>query len=401
MIKRNVYVLCAILICLAALVCGCSTDSNRNYSLYYGENVSAAYYFSMNSDALLTVYSGGSKASKKENAAVKSVADGVYDILEEIERAVSVTEENSDISRFNAANAGEEIEISQTAYNVIRIAKTVYAQTNGYYNPAVYYGVQAFCFNGSSRYPKTVDELPEEYKTEKYADLASHFSEVELEEREGKFYLKKPTCTVEVDGEKLSLKIDLGGIGKGYATDVVSAYLDEQGFDSAIFNFGGSSIAAKTYRGGDFTFDFADPRPSGEKQSYISNVSLKNQCVSSSGDYVHYFEIDGVRYSHIFDPFTARPTQSGVMTATMIGGSAAENDGFTTAIMAMGYKKAVEFIKNNLSDRRVAFTFADADEGSVYYYFTNMPDGSFTATGERYIKYTPAEDGVSGGGDVA
>ena len=386
----------AISICLAAIICGCTFGDNRDYSLYYGENVTAAYYFSMNSDALLTVYAGGSKASKKENAAVKAVADGVYDILEEIERAVSVTDEYSDIFRFNAANAGEEIEICQTAYSVIRIAKTVYIQTDGYYNPAVYYGVQAFGFNDSSSYPKTVDELPEEDTTEKYADLASHFNDVELEEREGKFYVKKPSYTIEVDGEKLSLKIDLGGIGKGYATDKVSEYLDERGVDAALFNFGGSSIAAKTYRGENFTFDFADPRST--KEVYISGVQLKNECVSTSGDYVNYFEIDGVRYSHVFNPFTARPVQTGVMTATVIGGSAAENDGYTTAIMAMGCKKAVEFVRGLTDDRRVAFTF---EEAGVYYYYTNnMPDGSYTLAGNRYAPYATT-DGIDGGGDVA
>ena len=347
----------------------------------------------MNSDAVLTVYEGGNTASKKENARIQELADGVYDILEDIESAISATDENSAVSRFNAAEAGEKLQISKIAYDVLSIAKNVYEQTEGYYNPAVYYGVQAFGFNSSARYPETEDKLPAKEVTDKYASLASHFYEVELYESEGSYFVTKPDYTVEVKGEELNLKIDLGGIGKGYATDRVSEYLDKKGFKSAIFNFGGSSLSAKTYRGGNFKFSFADPRPDGKAEAYISDVQLKNECVSTSGDYVNYFEIDGVRYSHIFDPFTARPVQTGVMTATIIGGSAAENDGYTTAIMAMGAEKAVEFI-NGLVDRRAAFTFAvKVEETEQYYYYTNMSEGNYTLSGDKYRLY--------GGGNVA
>lgn len=381
--KKLICAISTILICLAAVISGCSNNDSRNYSLYYGANICEAYYFSMNSDAVLTVYEGGNTSSKRENDRIKSLADGVYDILAEIESAVSATEECSDISRFNAAAAGEEIQISQIAYDVLEIAKVVFAQTEGYYNPAVYYGVQAFGFNGTARYPKTEDELPSTEITDKYADLASHFSEVKLEQREGNFYVTKPSYTVEAAGQTLALKIDLGGIGKGYATDRVSEYLDEQGFTSAIFNFGNSSIAAKTYRNKNFTLSLADPRTA-DGQAYILDVQLNNECVSTSGDYVNYFELNGVRYSHVFDPFTARPVQTGVMTATVIGGSAAENDGYTTAIMAMGAKKATEFA-NTLSDRRVIFAFTSQDGGC--YYFTNMLEGTYAQNGDAYKPY--------------
>lgn len=396
--KKFFCAVCAILISLAAAICGCSVEDKRSYSIYYGENISAAYYFSMNSDAVLTVYEGGSTASDKENARIIALADGVYDILEDVEKALSATEESSDVCRFNVAAPGEELQISEITYNVLSIAIDIFVQTGGYYNPAVYYGVQAFGFNSSARYPKTEDELPAKEVTDRYAELASCFSEVKLDEREGKFYVTKPVDTVEVNGDELDLKIDLGGIGKGYATDKVSEYLDEKGFESAIFNFGGSSVAAKTYLGGNFTFSFADPRSTGG-QAYISDVQLKDACVSTSGDNVKYFEIDDVRYSHVFDPFTARPVQTGVMTATVIGGSAAENDGYTTAIMAMGWQKAVEFVKEHLSNRRVAFTFEM--DGQSEYYYTNMQDGNYTLTGDRYTLYTPYADDLDGGGNVA
>jgi thiamine biosynthesis lipoprotein len=80
-------------------------------------------------------------------------------------------------------------------------------------------------------------------------------------------------------------------------------------------------------------------------------------CISTSGDYEQYYIIDDVRYCHIIDPTTGKPVQTGIMTATIIGGSAAEDDALTTAIMTMGKDKAIEFINTKLSDRYVAFTY--------------------------------------------
>ena len=53
---------------------------------------------------------------------------------------------------------------------------------------------------------------------------------------------------------------------------------------------------------------------------------------------------------------TGKPVQTGIMSSTILGGSAAGDDAYTTAIMAMGREKAIEFIQTKLTDRRVVFT---------------------------------------------
>ena len=63
-----------------------------------------------------------------------------------------------------------------------------------------------------------------------------------------------------------------------------------------------------------------------------------------------------MRYCHIIDPTTGKPVQSGIMSVTIIGGGAAEDDALTTAIMCMGKDKAIKFIEEKLTDRRVVFT---------------------------------------------
>lgn len=278
----------------------------------------------------------------------------VGEVLDDMNYSLSATVEGASIYNFNNAAAGAEVELTRTAYTVLDMTQRIYEFTEGYYNPAVYYSVQAYGFGGAEAYPQTAEDLPKDGDIEKYNILANAFMDIRLKEEDGKFYAVKPDTTVEVNGETLSLKLDLGGIGKGYATDVVSGLIDKYGFKYGYFNFGGSSIVYKShFREGNYSLAITDPRNLG---GYYMITPIANLSVSTSGDNAQYYIIDGVRYCHVINPKTGKPVQTGVMSATILGGSAAEDDAYTTAIMAMGRDKAAEFIKTKLTDRRVVFS---------------------------------------------
>ncbi len=259
------------------------------------------------------------------------------------------------IYAFNQAPAGATVELDKTAYEVLSTAKYIYELTDGYYNPAVYYSVCEYGFSESDG--SVTEGLPSDGDIEKYRELSTHFSEVKLFEYEGRYYAVKPEATASVGGGEYALKIDLGGIGKGYAVDKVNALLDGYGFSYGYFNFGSSSIALKShYKNGAYSLGLTNPRFDVYGDVYIT-MNVADACLSTSGDYEQYYEIDGVRYCHIIDPTTGKPVQTGIMTATVIGGSAAEDDALTTAVMAMGRDRAIEFINSELSDRYVVFTY--------------------------------------------
>lgn len=220
--------------------------------------------------------------------------------------------------------------------------------------------------------------LPSDQTCLKYAELAASFSQIELLHEGGKYYAVKPEKTVEVEGQALSLKIDLGGIGKGWAVDKVNALFDEYGFGCGYFNFGKSSTACRAhYKNGGYEMSLTHPRASG---TYIKMLMF-DEVISTSGDYEQYFVQDGVRYCHIIDPETGKPVQTGVMTATVIGGSAAENDALTTALIAMGAEKAQEFIAQKLEDKRALFTCV---EDGKYKVKTNISAGQYTILSEDF-----------------
>ncbi len=310
-------------------------------------------YFAMVAEAELIVMSDFS--SEQATDRFDEFSKQVSTTLNSIDKALSTTVENSDISLFNKAEAGAELEINQITYNVLSEAKSVYNLTQGYYNPALYYNVIAYGFGGEEDRPQTSADLPSDETIGKYTDLASHFSEVQLAEREGRYYVTKPEYTVQVEDKTCSLKLDLGGIGKGYAVDRVDELFEEYGYKFGHFNFAASSMLVKSHPNlGAYNVSFIGPR-SPSRDVYIQ-TTVRNEKISTSGDNEQFYIIDGVRYSHVIDPTTGKPVQTGIMSATVIGGGAARADALTTAIMAMGSERAIKFAEEKLTDVRVIFT---------------------------------------------
>lgn len=293
----------------------------------------------------------------KEGAETKfsSLIVDIRELLDGIDMAVSTVVANSDITKFNNADAGATIELGVIGYEILSVAFAAYAFTEGFYNPALYYNVLAYGFGTAHDYPKNASALPKDEVIAKYTDLASHFGEIVLTESDGKYFVTKPAYTVEIEGETYSLKLDLGGISKGYAVDRIEQLFDNYGYDYGMFNYGSSSMLLRgNVRAGNYNLGLVNPR-SRKRDSYIE-IPVRNEKLSTSGDNEQYYTIDGVRYCHIIDPTTGKPVQNGIMSATIIGGGAAEDDALTTAIMCMGKDKAIKFIEEKLTDRRVVFT---------------------------------------------
>lgn len=363
------------------MLCGCAGQDPKTQYTSKGN-----YFYAMNAEATLVV-SDEFTAEKQQK--FNALCDDISSKLYALESSLSSSDKNSSIAKFNEAEAGDEVPIDYTAYKVLTLAKSVYELTDGYYNPAVYYSVQAYGFNDAAITGQpSAERIPSDSLIAKYNALSAHFGEIELKEENGKYYAVKPDATVEIGGVEYSMKIDLGGIGKGYAVDEINAIIDGYGFKYGYLSFGASSILFKEhYAYGDYTLGFINPRSGPFISDDYIQTKIKNERVSSSGDYEQYFlydsDGDGVneRYCHVFDPTTGKPVQTGIMSATVIGGTAAEDDALTTAIMAMGKERAIAFINEKLSDRKVVFTY---DDNGSYEIITNMPDSEYTVLNNEF-----------------
>lgn len=139
------------------------------------------------------------------------------------------------------------------------------------------------------------------------------------------------------------MKIDLGGIAKGYAIDRAVEKLQQMGIESAIINAGGSIYALGGRPDGEpWCIGIQDPR---DEKNLIALLKIKDRAVVSSGDYERYFIENGVRYHHILDPATGKPARK-LISSTVVAQSATDADLLSTALFVLGTDSGLELIEN-------------------------------------------------------
>ncbi len=136
--------------------------------------------------------------------------------------------------------------------------------------------------------------------------------------------------------------MDLGGIAKGYATDLAVQKLRAGGIESALVNAGGNVFALGSKPDGSpWQIGIQDPRDS---TAVAAILSVTDKAVISSGDYERYFEEKGVRYHHIIDPASGRPAR-GVMGTTIVTNNSTDGDIFSTLMFVLGPEKGMALQK--------------------------------------------------------
>lgn len=139
---------------------------------------------------------------------------------------------------------------------------------------------------------------------------------------------------------KSGVRINLGGIAKGYVVERGIEVLQRGGIDHAIVTAGGDSRLLGDRRGRPWMVGIRHPRKEGE---VAISLPLQSEAVSTSGDYERFFDSDGVRYHHIIHPSTGAPV-SGVHSATVIGPDAVMTDALSTSVFVMGVDKGLTMI---------------------------------------------------------
>lgn len=136
-------------------------------------------------------------------------------------------------------------------------------------------------------------------------------------------------------------RIDLGGIGKGYAVDRAVEVLKRRGITSALVNLGGN-IYALGHPPGARAWKVGVQHPR-EKGLLLGYLELRDKAVATSGDYERFFTIDGKRYSHIIDPRTGMPAR-GVISVTVVADSATEADALSTGAFILGREDGIKLL---------------------------------------------------------
>ena len=237
--------------------------------------------------------------------------------LQEINAVFSNWQTDSEISKLNNAPVGEWIQVSEELFQLLQESKSIYIQTNGFFDPSIGHLINLWGF-GTEGGRKGVPMRSEIKK----AFANSSLKYVELGDRQVR--------------KLKDINLNLSAIAKGYAVDEVARLIEAKGVKDFLLEIGGEVYASGTKNGDDWTIGVE--RPDNKKPIPIT---LNNSSVATSGNYRNYFIWEGKKYIHIFNPKTGLPTNNDIASVSVIHHRSAIADAYATAMMAMGSEKAI------------------------------------------------------------
>lgn len=262
-------------------------------------------------DTFVTIYAVGPQT-------VTSGAIGLaLDRMQEVDAKFNVLNPQSPLYAFNH----EGVPISDPeVLDMVRTALQVGEESYGAFDITVAPLIELWGFYGDSPHVPMKQEIEDCLKDVGYKYLAI---------RDGK---------LEKSNERV--RIDLGGIAKGYAIREGARVLKEQGVTSALIDAGGDVYALG--RKGRKPWNVGIKNPRGE--DLLGYLEVEDLAVLGSGDYERCFFNDGKRYHHIFDPKTGYPAE-GLSGTTLVYPDPMLADAWNTAIFVLGPEKGLKVLR--------------------------------------------------------
>lgn len=234
-------------------------------------------------------------------------------------------------------NAGKEaVAVDPKIIELIEYSKEMYDLTGGKINIAM--GSLLGLWHDSREISvNNPDEakIPEESVLKK-ASSHKDINAIEIDKEKNTVYISDP-----------DVRIDIGAIGKGYATKIIAKRLEEEGLKHGILSVGGDDVLIGDNPASEnsyYKIAIQNPDLEDKENPYSSVVSLRNTSVVTSGDYQRYFMVDGKRYHHIIDPETMYPSTKW-RSVSVILDDIAEADTISTYLFILDYEEGLEFAK--------------------------------------------------------
>lgn len=260
-------------------------------------------------------------AASKERAQV-SIEAGFSEI-KRLEQMLSTWIPASEVSQVNIAAGQDPVVVSGETFELVSRSLEMARLTEGGFNIAIGPAVEAWSVTERQR-------IPSRGELQALKPLVD-WSTIQIDRRARTIHLPQP-----------GMRIDIGGIGKGYAADRAVDVMRQAGAQGGVAALSGD---IKTF--GDlpgmqgFPVGIRHPRLEG---MLIATIDLKNEAISTAGDYERYFEREGVRYHHILDPRTLEPARK-CQSVTVIAIEGTVADGLDTGIFVLGPERGMALVE--------------------------------------------------------
>ena len=258
-----------------------------------------------------------------EAVAQKAVGDGLAEI-KRLEKLLSTWIPTSELSRVNAAAGQHPVKVGPETMEILSRSLQMADLTEGRFNILVGPAVEAWNVSKEGR-------IPSQRELEVIRPLLN-LSDMKLDYHAHTVYLTR-----------VGMRIDVGGIGKGYAADRAVVVMEASGATAGVVAISGDiETFGRMPDGQRFLFGIQHPRK--EQGELLARIELENEAVSTAGDYQRFIEVDGVRYHHILDPDTLQPARL-AQSVTVIAKEGVAADGLDTGIFVMGPIKGMNLIE--------------------------------------------------------
>lgn len=240
--------------------------------------------------------------------------------FDRIEASMSTYLDSSEMSAINARAAAEPQPVSAELFALLTRAQEISALTAGAFDISFDSVGQLYDFRAARR----PDPL----------EIAAQLERINYEH----IVLDKDAQTISFAVR--GVRINLGGIAKGYAVERVIALLAEAGVEHALATAGGDTRILGDRIDKPWIVGVRDPN---DANAVFTRVALENEAISTSGDYERFFIEDGERYHHIISPGSGTPAK-GVRSVSVIGPDATVTDALSTSVFVMGPQRGLELI---------------------------------------------------------
>ncbi|MBU3113198.1 FAD:protein FMN transferase [Clostridium lacusfryxellense] len=260
----------------------------------------------------------GRKANKAIDESIRKLC--------EIDDKMSVFKENSEISKINQYAGKQSLIVSEDTYYVIEKAIKYCMLSEGAFDITIRPIVALWGIGKEDVRVPGSSEIKQKLKVVNYKDIV----------------IDKNNSSILLKNEKQ--EIDVGGIAKGYAADQVRDIMIKNKIKSALINLGGNIFVIGSKDDGN-AWTVGIQNPFKRRGEFALTISVINKSVVTSGNYERYFETGGKKFHHIINPSTGYPSESDIISSTIISDNSIDGDGLSTGTYIMGVFKAMRLIE--------------------------------------------------------
>ena len=313
--KRRIgLVLLAVCILLSSALTACRRQKKQytSYAFDYFDTVS--------------VITGYADSPKEFDA----VAADILSQLEQYHKLYSIYESFEGINNLHTVNKDRSATVDKRIIDMLKYAVQMYEKTGGVMNIAMGSVLSLW-----HQYRTAGKEDPEQAMLPPADALAAAAEHTDIT----KLIIDEENSTVTLLDPQM--RLDVGAVAKGYATEQIAKYLEGKGISGYLLNIGGNvrSIGAKP-DGNPWVTAVENPNA----EDYFAAVRISGQSIVTSGSYQRYYTVAGKQYHHIIDPATNMPAQ-GYLSVSVISSDSGLADALSTALFCLSLEEGQALIE--------------------------------------------------------